>query len=295
MIKSVLAQQQVMRKRMNNHLLYGMIGDSNISGGVTALSGGEWPSAYFDVDPRTKILYRDNRTTGDFSTLRWLTYDPTATASNNRFPGYGPVGTVTTQFAGLDQPFMWYMRQNSIRPVGLLKWALGGTTLISRAGTDNDWGIGNNEMYRYWVVDYAKCHNRDGVYNSRLRAIIVGLGTNDCHTSVWNNTNFRASMPAFIAALRSVHADPNLPIYWVQVRADLADHPSGNYTLTAVTECRQAITDFCFGGADAISNVFKKDWAHLGGTSDGVHWDADLCQAGGLEIAENFLTLYGGS
>lgn len=285
---------QIMRKRMNQHLLVGMIGDSNISGGVTALSGGQWPSAYFDVNPKTKILYRDNRTTGDFSTLRWLTYDPTSNATNNRFPGYGAVGTVTSQFAGIDQPFMWYMRENSPRPVGLLKWALGGTTLISRSGADNDWSPSNNEMYRYWVVDYAKCHRRDAVYNSRLRALLIGLGTNDCHSSVWNNTSFRSALPAFITAMRAVFANPSLPIYWIQVRSDLSSHPSGDYSVTAVTECRQAITDFCFGGANAISNVFKKDWEFLGGTSDGVHFDADVCEGAGLDFAEDIVTSFAG-
>lgn len=281
---------QLQKKRMNNHLLFAFLGDSQVTGGTTAYPVG-WPAAYLDVSEKTKILYRDDRTS-NFTTLRWLNYDPNDAASNNRFPGYGTVGVITAQFAGFDQPFMWYMRENSNRPVGLMKWALGGTTLLSRSGTANDWDPGNTEMFYWFANYYSNVHNTDGVNNSRLRAAMVALGTNDCHVSVWNNTNFRAAIPIFVQALRSVTRNPTLPIYFVQVRSDLSTFDPVNYPAANVTQCRQAWVDFTLGGANAISGCFLKDWEFLGGTSDGVHFDADVYEGAALDIAEDFLTLY---
>lgn len=285
---------QIQRKRMNNHLLFGMIGDSQITGGVALQADytGTWPPAYADVSEKTKILYRDNRTTGDQSTVRWLSYSQTADANNNRFPGYGAVGWLQSALAGIDAPFMWYMRQNSNRPVGLLKWALGGTTLLSRSGTDNDWSPSNNEMYRYWAVDYSNLHRRDEVYGSRLRAILVSLGTNDCHTAVWNQTNFINAIPTFVTAIRAISGNTSLPIFWIPPRTDLTTFNPTDYPATNVSQCRAAIADRGAGGSSPITNFFVRDYESDGGTADGVHWDADLCDFIGLDIAAEFLSLY---
>ena len=285
---------QIQRKRMNQHLLFGMIGDSQVTGGVALQADytGTWPPAYADVSNKTKILYRDNRTTGDQSTVRWLNYSQTTDANNNRFPGYGPVGYLQSALAGIDAPFMWYMRQNSNRPVGLLKWALGGTTLLARSGADNDWGIGTNEMYRYWVVDYSNLWRRNEVYGSRLRAILVSLGTNDCFNGVWNQANFIAAIPSFVAALRAVQGNPTLPIFWIPPRTDLTTFNPTDYPATNVSQCRDAINDCGSGGSTEISNFFVRDYESDGGTADGVHWDADLCDFIGLDIGAEFLSLY---
>lgn len=293
MLWSVYKKKQVQMSKVNTHLLYLMIGDSQITGATTTQPVG-WSAAYGDVNEKTKILYRDNRTTGDYSTLRWLTYVQDG-VNGNRYPGYGAAGWLTTALAGIDAPFMSYMRTNSVKPVGLLKWALGGTTLQSRAGADNDWSVNNNEMYRYLVVDYAKAHNRDGIHNSRIRAVLISLGTNDCFVSVWNNITFRANIGTFIASLRAVFSNPTLPIYWIQVRSDLSAFDPVNYPAANVTQCRQALIDFSFGGANEIPNVFLYDWEAFGGTSDGVHFDADMAEHGGLEFAEDCLTLYSGN
>lgn len=285
---------QIQRKRTNNHLLFGMIGDSQITGGTAPQSEytGTWPAAYADVSEKTKILYRDNRTTGDESTVRWLNYSQTTDANNNRFPGYGAIGYLQTALAGIDAPFMWYMRQNGNRPVGLLKWALGGTTLLSRSGADNDWSPSNNEMYRYWAVDYSNLQRRDSVYGSRLRAILVSLGTNDCFNGVWNQANFIAAIPIFVIALRAITANPTLPIFWIPPRTDLTDFNPTDYPAANVAQCRDAILDCGAGGTTEISNFFVRDYELDGGTTDGVHWDADLCDLIGLDIGAEFLSLY---
>jgi hypothetical protein len=269
----------------NRIFFYAFIGDSKATGGVASQPGG-WDSKYEQTSARATILYRDNRTSGDESTLRLLTYNP----HENRFPGYGVVTDLGAgnYSVGYDNSFVWYMKQNRVSCFGLLKWALGGTTLIPRAGADNDWGVATNEMYRYLVVDYANlAHDRAknaGYYGSDIKAVFVSLGTNDCFTGVWNNTTFTNTLPVFVDALRKVFGKPNLPIYWQQVRSDLSSHPSGDYTVTAVTQCRAALT--AYDATDA--NFFLLDYESTTSTVDGVHEDATACEAIGLDIGSIF-------
>lgn len=275
---------------INALTMYAFIGDSKATGGVATQPVG-WDSKYEQTSARSIILYRDNRTTGDETTLRWLTYNP----HENRFPGYGVVNDpgAGNYSVGYDNSFMWYMRQNRVGCIGLLKWALGGTTLIGRAGADNDWDTSTNEMYRYFVVDYANlAHGRAitaGYYGSNLKAIFVSLGTNDCFTGVWNNTTFPASMLVFVTALRKVLGKPTLPIYWQQVRSDLSSHPSGNYTVTAVTQCRGHISNY--GSVNSDSNFHVLDYEGTTSTVDGVHEDSTAVEAIGLDIGATFNAL----
>lgn len=275
-------------RRVNLLSLFGFIGDSKATGGVVAQPGG-WDSKYEQVSNKSLILYRDNRTTGNQTTLRFLQYNP----HENRFPGYGVVNDVGAgnYAVGFDNSLMWYMRENSGRCIGLLKWGLGGTTLLARAGADNDWGLSTNEMYRYFVVDYANlAHQRAkeaGYLGTEMKGIFVSLGTNDCFTGIWNNSAFIAALLAFVNALRAVFGKATLPIYWLQVRSDLSSHPSGDYTVTSVTECRAAIVAF----ASSDPNFIVLDYEATTTTIDGVHEDADSCEEIGLALGALFVGL----
>lgn len=291
---------EVNARDINNMDLYIMIGDSNIRGG-TALESeytGTWPAAYGNITDNAKILYKDDRTS-ESATLRWLNYS--TRSFRNRDPGGGVVGPETPSggpySVGFDVSFMHYMRVNSPRIAGLLKWALGGTTLIGRAGDDNDWNPSStdtSDMWRTFIVYYHQLCNQKAIdikhFNTRIKGILIGLGTNDCFTGVWNQASFIAAIPNFCTSLRRALGQPSLPIYWIQVRADLSDHPSGDYTVTAVTQARDALAQ-CDGGSTPITGFNLLDFESTTSTVDGIHYDADACDAIGLSVGATFLAL----
>jgi len=266
--------------------MYLFIGDSKTSGGVNT-EPVWWDPKYNVVSPRSLILYRDNRVRGDESTVRWLKYDP----HSNRAPGYGPVNPDPPYRVGYDNSFMWYMRTHTDKNIGLLKWALGGTTLIASPGADTDWNTKTSEMYHHLVADYANNASgkaKDAGYaNCDLKAVFVSLGTNDCLKGIWNNSAFTNSLSEFVLALRLTFDKADLPIYWQQVRSDLSLHPSGNYSVNAVTQCRAAILDY----ANDDDNFHVLDYESTTLTSDGVHEDEISCEEIGLNIASIFISL----
>lgn len=274
-------------KGVNQLELYAFIGDSKATGGVNP-EPVWWDSKYSVVSRKAITLYRDDRVTGDESTLRFEPYDQ----HYNRFPGYGVANNTPPYSVGYDNSFMWYMRTNSTRNTGLMKWALGGSSLLIQAGAMNDWSPSTNEMYRLFVVDFANLSNgaaiQAGYYGSNLKAMFVSLGTNDCLTGLWNNAAFIAALDTFVDALRRVFGKPSLPIYWQNVRTDLSSHPSGNYTVTAVTQCQAALANRAI--ADGNFHVLNYQ-APTYATTDGVHEDVAACEAIGIDIASIFISL----
>lgn len=287
MLGSRLARQNL--RGQNQIELYGWIGDSKATGGVNTPESGSYDPKYNLTFTKGQILYRDDRVTNDETTLRFLMYD---SHGGNRYPGYGPVNPAAPYAVGYDNSFMWYMSTNSTRNTGLLKWAIGGSSLLIQGGAMNDWSPSTNEMYRLFVVDYANLANgraKDaGFYASNLKAIFVSLGTNDCLTGLWNNSAFITALDVFVEALRRVFGKPSLPIYWQNVRTDLSDHPSGNYTVTAVSQCQAALAARAV--ADGNFHVLNYQ-APTYTTSDGVHEDEASCVAIGLDIASIFISL----
>lgn len=288
-----LTKGRLMTDRMNRHIPFLMIGDSHNVGGVALQSESTlgWNAAYGDVSPKSKILYRDDRTT-DISTVRWLNFVQDG-ANCNRFPGYGAVPFLTTTFAGWDAPFLWYWRTNSQFPVALFKWAVGGSTLLSRAGVDNDWSPSNIDMFYYLINYYAKLFNRDGVRCGPYKAAFVSLGSNDVFTTVWNTSAFTAAIPAFCLALRTALSQPTLPIFWFPPRTDLNAYNPTDYPAANITACQTAINNCGSGGSAEIANFFVRQYQANGGTApDGAHWSADLNEYVGLTFGAETVSLY---
>lgn len=297
MINLAKNTKEVNARGINNMNLYAFLGDSNIRGGSATEYVG-WPENYNVVSPRTKILFKDDRTS-ETATLRWLDYS--TRSFRNRDPGGGTVGPETPSggpySCGIDNSFMYYMRVNSPKITGLLKWALGGTTLIGRAGDDNDWNPSSSDtsdMWRTFIVHYHMLHGQKAIdidhYNPLLKAVLIGLGTNDCFTGVWNQASFIAAIPNFCTSLRRALGQPSLPIYWIQVRSDLSSHPSGDYTSTAVTQARDALAQ-CDGGSTPITGFHLLDFESTTTTVDGIHYDAESLEEMGLSIGATFLAL----
>lgn len=272
--------RKMARASINNMDCFVLIGDSLATGG-TALKDdvtGGYPSAYFDVNAKTKILYKDDRTS-ESATLRWLDYN----ADENRFPGYAAV-TPDGPSIGFDDSFMYYMRQNAKKNVGLVKWALGGTS------AKVDWDVTTGTMWQSFRDFYApKGIGKSidiGYYNPTTKAVIICLGTNDVINGTWVSSGaFTTSCNALIAAVRAALGQPSLPIYWLQIRADLY--------LSGLADYPQANVDAARAVISGLSGVTVLDYEGATDTVDTVHYDADSCNYIGLQMGGTLISLVG--
>lgn len=234
-----------------------LLGDSNASGGI-AICPENWPDKYSEVSERSIILYKNDRTSKTQSF--WTEYNPEV----NRLPGYGPPGKLES--VGIDNTLIWYLKENYTHTIRFLKWSLGGTSLI------NDWS-GQGKMIQSFK-EYAP----NGL---KADAVIICLGTNDVHKSIWNKTDFTNKIPSLVQTLRD-EFEPDTPIFWIQVRADLKTQ--ANYPLT--DEAREVLLN----ASESIPNFYLVDYDNLK-TLDGVHLDLEGNEFVGLDMGKRILEI----
>lgn len=281
-----------------------LIGDSNQNGALEEPVGMD--PDYLTIPDNVLIYYKEDRA---YSTddAEWQKYSCRATAAEdvNRTPGYTYSGP--PYGFGQDQSFVRKLSLESPRHVGIIKLAKGGSSLITQAMTDNDWQKDSQadatetgaELYTSLFFVFLnralrdlREPNRYGVRYGKvnIKAVIIRLGTNDCLTSLWNTTTFTNAIPVFVSQIRA-KTRSDLPIYWVQVKSDLASAPSGLYAGADVTACRAAINNCAAGGSTEISgfNVINYDSDTL--QADGVHFDYDSYVSQGENEADIILAL----
>lgn len=272
-------------ERINNIDYHLLLGDSEASGGV-AEEPVDWPAEYATNDySRAQILFKNDRTSESVS-LRFLPYS--VRTPINRAPGYSDVITSSGPYGvGVDNSFMYYSSQNYDKLICLQKWALGGTRLLL------EWA----ETGTMWVSfrDYYSrpaSSKGTGYSGFEYKQATIALGINDVVTANWNQANFIAAIPLFVARLREAVGNPSLPIYWFQIRSDLYLAPSGSYTQTNVNQARAALTNCAAGGSTPITNFYLLDYESVTTTlADGVHRDADSNKLIGLDLGEEFENL----
>lgn len=278
--------------KQSNANIYIEIGDSN-AGGPVAEPGG-FDSKY-ESSSRVKIFYKPTFTATDNG--EWQYYSTRATPTINRRPGYEPV----TYAVGADQSFVWELGQSSLRKdLRYIKFAIGGSTLIPVAGSDNDWTPNKAnttpELFNVFATYFyqkamEKLGNVEGVHNPQVKGVVVRLGTNDCTTANWNQATFIAAIPDFCNRLRQILGSQNIPIYWVQVNANLSSSPLGTWTGTNVGQCRTAISNCASGGSTPITNFYVLNFDADPLESDGVHYTPDAFISQGEEYASTLIAL----
>lgn len=271
--------RKMARASINNMDCFVLIGDSLASGGVALKADvtGGYPAAYYDVDAKAKILYKNDRTS-ESATLGWLNYD----SDENRAPGY-QAPTPGDTAIGFDDSFMYYMRQNAKKNIGLIKWGLGGTT------AKTEWDVATPgtmwQSFRDYYAPKGIGKAIDiGYYNPTVKAVIICLGTNDVIQGTWvSGAAFTTSCNALIAALKAALGQPSLPIYWLQIRADLYLSGLANYPQANVNAARAVIS--------GLSGVTVLDYESATSTVDTVHYDADSCDYIGLQMGGTLISL----
>jgi hypothetical protein len=271
-------------ERANNIDYHVILGDSEASGG-TATEPVDWPAEYSTADyTNAQILFKNDRTS-ESASLRFLPYS--VRTPINRAPGYEDVITSSGPYGvGFDNSYMYYVSQNYRKPICLQKWGLGGTRLLS------EWAPTGSMFtsFRDYYCLPAGSKGRELGYTGFLyKTAMISLGINDVVTANWNQANFIAAIPVFVANVRAAVGNPNLPIYWFQVRSDLYLAPSGLYTQTNVNQARAALTNCASGGSTPITGFNLLDYESVTTTlADGVHRDADSNDLIGLDLAEQF-------
>lgn len=275
-------------QQVNEVDLYFLIGDSNQNGALEEPVGMD--AKYLDVADRVLIYYKPDRTSTDDGEWQKYSIRATATEDVNRWPGNTHAGTY---YFGQDQSFVYKLNNESPRLSAIIKVARGGSSLISQAGTDNDWAKGTledaqpggAELYSAFFTHFMlralpalREINKYGFKAGRVKtkAIIIRLGTNDCLTGVYNSATFTASVSEFTRMIRR-KMDATIPIYWVQVRGDLDDAPSGDYTTANVDDARSVINS----AATVIPEMNLITYETDGLQADGVHFDYDAYVAQG--------------
>lgn len=295
---------QPQNKHINEVDFVILIGDSNQNGALVEPVG--MNPDYIPVNQRVFIYFKPDRSYDNNGEWQKYSIRETSDENVNRWPGN--VDAVNHYF-GQDQSFTYKLGQESSRLTAVMKVARGGSSLIAQAGSDNDWAKGTGadaaegaaELYSVLFFAFVKngfrhlrvkSNNPYGLRWGRIKykAAFIRLGTNDCKTGVWNQANFIAGVPALVRQLR-VKTDPNLPIYWIQVRDDLEDAPGGEFTETNVDQVRDAIADCASGGSTAITGFNVVTYETDGLQADGVHFDYDAYVSQGENEADIVLGL----
>lgn len=274
---------------LNNCLIYMHIGDSNQGGPIVEDMGFD---PKYQSSNSVKIYYKSDRTTTDDG--EWQYYSTRLTPTINRYPGVG-VMDGSSLGVGPDQAFVYALSQDTtIKKIKrYVKVAVGGSTLLPKGSTDNDWSLTTFELFTMYTLYFTRYGlsklNIEGIYNPKFAGVVVRLGTNDCVTGSWNQANFLAAVPAFCQAIRDVLGAPNLPIYWVQVRSDLGSAPTFN--ATAVLQARQILSDCESGGATPISGFTLLNYDSDSIQADGVHFDIPAFLSQGASEAATLIAL----
>jgi hypothetical protein len=304
MRRSILQKGEPKNERINEVDIYILIGDSNQSGALVEPVGMDAKYLNINPNPRVRIFYKPDR--GSTENGEWQKYSLRATADEdiNRTPGTDYAGACPCGF-GQDQAFTYRLYEASPRLSAIIKMAKGGSSLITQSSTDNDWQRSGDadatpfgaELYSSYFFAYLnqglKALRREDIYGVRhgkqtIRGIVIRLGTNDCLTSLWNNTNFVNGIPIFVDQIRS-KTRQDLPIYWVQVHDDLGSEPLGDHPGANVTAARLALTNCESGGSTPITGFTLLNYDAHTLQADGVHFDEDSYESQGVSEANTLM------
>ena len=271
---------------VDNVLLYVHIGDSN-QGGPVAKPGG-WDTKYDTSN--MYVYYKDNRTSADDGL--WRLYSDIAAPYVSRYPGVQAVaGNV-----GPDQAFIYALDQDTTvkRKKRYIKVAVGGSTLLTKSGADNDWNPATSvEIFNAFTIYFTRLGlsklPAENLRNPQFAGVVVRLGTNDCATGAFNQANFTAAVPAFCTALRATLGP--VPIYWVQIRSDLGS--ASGFDATSVSQARTILSNCQSGGSTPISGFTLLNYDSDTVQADGVHFDAPSFLRQGAEEAAALIALGG--
>jgi len=258
----------------NNISIYLRLGDSNESGG-TATEDSTFPAKYHTVLQNAIIYFKPDRTsTNNGSWLNVSDSNPTI----NHYSGYAAIGYKTPPLGvGPSQSFCYSIDSLSKSKVGIIKCALGGTKLTS------EWQSGGS-MYNFFFT-YSYAVGIPVLSASRrvnVKGVVIRLGTNDCATG-YNDATFKAAIPVFVAQIRAATGVSDLPIYWVQVNANLYLAPVGAYSLSDVTAVRAAITACeTVGNPAYIAGFHVLNYDSDALLPDGVHYTQNSCISQGI-------------
>jgi hypothetical protein len=256
----------------NNINIFLRLGDSNEAGGTATETGTE-ANKFHTVLKNAIIHYKPDRTGTNNGT--WLNVSD-SNPTINHYSGYQAIAPRTPPLGiGPSQPFAYSMDSASKSRVGIIKCALGGTFLT------NEWASGGS-MYNFFFsysypVGIPLLTSTLGYGKANIKAAIVRLGTNDCQAS-YNNIVFKAAIQTFVSTIRSVTGNATLPIYWVQVNANLYLEPGGLHSFANVTAVRAAISA-CANIADPayIPNFIVLNYDNNSLLPDGIHYDQAAC------------------
>lgn len=274
---------------MNNCLIYIHIGDSNQGGPIVEDEG-------FDVkyqsSANVKIYYKPTRTITDDGS--WEFYRTRLNPVITRYPGVGVLDG-SSLGVGPDQAFVYALSQDTTlkKVKRYIKVAVGGSTLLTKSGSDNDWNLANAEILTSFYLFFTRVALSklpdEKIRNPKFAGVVVRLGTNDCATGAWDQSAFTSAVPAFCGYIRALLGAPTMPIYWVQVRSDLGS--AAGFDATAVSQCRTILSNCQSGGSTPISGFTLLNYDADSIQGDGVHFDIPAFLSQGESEAETLIAL----
>lgn len=262
--------------------VYIEIGDSNCKGATPVPTP---VSANYQGPHINTLIYAKNNLTSTDNGA-WAA----TTQGVNEMPGYA-----TPYNAYGDTMAFSYQLGNLLsgyKKAGIIKLGIGGSSLITSAGGDTSWNSTGGTLWAkfrdyFYSIAISKLISQN--YNYSVRGVVIRLGTNDCLVN-YNLAAFKSEIPILVANLRTLIADSNLPIYWIQVRSDLQDRPNpySDPPAGSVAATRQALIDCATVGNPAyISNftVIESNGSPSDLIADGTHFTATVYEAQGLTNA----------
>jgi hypothetical protein len=283
--------KQYNAKHENTVNIYLEIGDSNAGGPVVEPSG--WDTAKYNHNDNVLIFFKPDLLEVNFNGA-WEIYRTLNPA--NRRPGF-PYVTTPPYAVGADQSFVYAIGHTELlkNKLAYFKVGVGGSTLITAAGTYNDWNPDNSSPDVDLWLNFIKGFTTQGLAalhtykNKKIKGVVVRLGTNDCKVASWNQAAFLAAVPRFVAALSLALGEPALPIYWVQVNINSAT--ATGFSLTNVNQVRQILTDCASGGATPITNFYLLNYDSDALESDNVHYTPASFVTQGEDYGNIFIPL----
>lgn len=260
---------------------YIWIGDSLAGSGVTTSD-----AANLDVIPGAKIWYKPDRFSLDNG--RWEDYD----GLKNSYPG-GAYGTATPRILGPQHTFLKRIIALTGKNARLIKFSIGGTSLLTQTGTFTDWKKTNLEIYNSLFTSFIPPALRSipAGETTTIKCIIINLGTNDTLASIYTSS-FGAEMKTFITDLRTDLNLPNLPVVLVKVRADLNAVGTATGTRTSASSVRADILNLINSGhGNYVTNLVLSEVDSYGVQADGIHITEAGTMQQGIDIAD-LVSLY---
>jgi hypothetical protein len=280
MIGAAFKTQSFSTERNNNIELFLLLGDSNQGGPAyeADITDPDW-ATYYIGQQNCMTYFRVDQARTDIGAIEL--FDNREPVGNKR-AGY-PRITGSPYTLGNEASFCYTLGHDGGLPKIILKWGIGGTTLVS------DWSDALSTQFLN-VFAYISYIRRDlralGYKNIIYKGVNVKLGTNDCNNALWNAANFRAAIQLFLNNSKHFWFG-NCKIDWVQIHTDLRN--ATGWGSTNVDAARTEITAIGPGGTYEFPNVTIINHDSLAVQADHVHYTADSFIDMGVFEADSLL------